>query len=193
MTAVAPSSSVHQAEMSTPPTCRFCRAPLTRTVVDLGMSPLCETFLTPGELDAMEPFFPLHVRVCDRCLLVQLGEYVAPEQIFTEYAYFSSYSDAWLTHAKRYVDDVVHRFGLGAASLVVELASNDGYLLQHFAPHRVPVLGVEPAANVAEAARARGVPTLVEFFDEQMGERLRSEGRLTDLVIGKTYSRRSPT
>jgi SAM-dependent methyltransferase len=144
--------------------CRFCRAPLSRTFVDLGMSPLCESYVPPERLDAMEPFYPLHARICEKCLLVQLPELVAPEAIFTEYAYFSSYSDSWVEHARRYAEAMIERYGLGETSLVVELASNDGYLLQHFVERGVRVLGVEPARNVAKAAQARGIPSLSVFF-----------------------------
>jgi len=141
--------------------CRLCGDALERSFVDLGMSPLCESFLAPGQLDAMEPYFPLHVLVCGRCFLVQLKEYVSPEHIFREYAYFSSYSTSWVAHAKRYCEAVTKRLGLGPDSLAVELASNDGYLLQHFAGLGVPVLGVEPAANVAKVAIDKGIPTRV--------------------------------
>jgi C-methyltransferase C-terminal domain/Putative zinc binding domain/Methyltransferase domain len=147
-------------------TCRFCSTPLTTTVVDLGMSPLCESVVHPDRLDEMEPFFPLHVRICDECLLVQLPEYVAPAEIFTEYAYFSANSDSWVAHAGRYAEAMTARYGLGPDDLVVEIASNDGYLLQHFVARGIPVLGVEPAANVAATARERGVRTLNEFFGE---------------------------
>ncbi|MGI8781516.1 MAG: class I SAM-dependent methyltransferase [Solirubrobacteraceae bacterium] len=146
------------------PACRFCAAPLTISMVDLGMSPLCESVVLPEQLDAMEPFYPLHVRVCDRCLLVQLPEYVKPEEIFTEYAYFSGNSDSWVAHARRYADLMVARYGLGTDDLVVELASNDGYLLGHFVAQGIPVLGVEPAVNVAAVAVQRGVRTLNRFF-----------------------------
>jgi SAM-dependent methyltransferase len=164
--------------------CRVCEAPLRHTFVDLGASPLCQSFLDPSQLDAMEPFYPLHVRVCERCLLVQLPEFVAPEAIFGEYAYFSSYASSWVEHARRYVEMAVRRFGLGPASRVVEVASNDGYLLQWFVARGVPALGVEPAANVAEAARARGVPTEVRFFGEATARALREEYGPADLVIG---------
>src|ERR1700722_19634415 len=143
--------------------CRFCGGAL-HSFIDLGMSPLCESFVTADRLDAMEPFYPLHVRVCADCLLVQLPQLVAPEEIFTEYAYFSSYSEAWLDHARNYVEMITQRLQLGPASRVVELASNDGYLLQFFVQRGIPVLGIDPAANVAKAAEARGVETLVGFF-----------------------------
>jgi SAM-dependent methyltransferase len=165
------------------PRCRFCAAPLRNTFVDLGMSPLCESYVPQERLGAMEPFYPLHVRVCDQCLLVQLEEVVAPDEIFTEYAYFSSYSDSWVAHARDYVESAVERFGLDGDSLVLELASNDGYLLQHVVERGIPALGVEPAANVARAARERGVDTLVAFFGRELAARLVTEGRRADLLV----------
>jgi SAM-dependent methyltransferase len=147
------------------------------------MSPLCESYVSPERLGAMEPFYPLHVRVCEHCLLVQLEELVAPEEIFTEYAYFSSYSDSWVAHARDYVDSAVERFGLGAGSQVIELASNDGYLLQHVVDRGISALGVEPAANVAEAARERGIETVVEFFGRELASRLAAQGRQADLLV----------
>jgi len=144
--------------------CRFCDAPLTRTFLDLGMSPLCESYLTAEQLDHMEPFYPLHVFVCEGCWLVQLQEYVSGEEIFRDYAYFSSFSDSWLDHARRYAEAMIARFDLGNRHLVVEVASNDGYLLQYFVERGVPCLGIEPAANIAPYAEEKGVPTLVEFF-----------------------------
>ena len=174
------------------PLCRFCAAPLVHTFVDLGMSPLCESYLSAAQLDVMEPFYPLHVRICDRCFLVQLPEYVAPEKIFSEYAYFSSFSDSWLEHGRRYAETIAGRLGLGGESLVVELGSNDGYLLQHFAAKGIPVLGIEPAANVAEAAKGRGVPTLVTFFGLSMAEQLAAEGRSADLVVANNVLAQVP-
>ena len=175
-----------------PPECRFCRAPLRHTVIDLGMSPLCESYLRPEQLDAMEPFYPLHVRVCEECFLVQLQEYVPPDEIFTEYAYFSSYSESWVKHARTYTDAMIERFGLTADSLVVEVASNDGYLLQHFVAQDVPVLGIEPAENVARDATERGVPTLVEFFGVELARRLAEEGRRADLVAANNVLAQVP-
>jgi len=165
------------------PTCRFCSAPLRHTFVDLGMSPLCESYIPGERLGAMDPFYPLHVRICEQCLLVQLEEFVAPEEIFTEYAYFSSYSDSWVAHAREYVESVVERFGLDGRSQVIEVASNDGYLLQHVVELGIPALGVEPAANVAEAARERGIETVVEFFGRELASRLVREGRQADLLV----------
>jgi SAM-dependent methyltransferase len=174
------------------PSCRFCAAPLRRTFVDLGMSPLCESYVPAERLGAMEPFYPLHVRICERCLLVQLEEFVAPEEIFTEYAYFSSYSDSWVAHARGYVEMAVERFGLGRDSLVVELASNDGYLLQHVVEKGIPALGIEPAANVAEAARERGIETVVEFFGRDLAARLVAEGRRADLLAANNVMAHVP-
>jgi SAM-dependent methyltransferase len=174
------------------PSCRFCGAPLTHTFVDLGMSPLCESYLRADQLNQMEPFYPLHVWVCDCCYLVQLEEYVSPAEIFTEYAYFSSYADTWLQHAHRYVDQVTERFGLGAGSHVVEIASNDGYLLQYFVQKGIPVLGVEPAANVAQAAIAKGVPTRVEFFGVDCARRMVAEGLAADLIAGNNVLAQVP-
>jgi hypothetical protein len=172
--------------------CRLCHAQLATTFVDLGMSPLCESFLPCDQIDQMEPYFPLRVLVCRECFLVQLQEYVKPEHIFTEYAYFSSYSTSWVQHARRYCEIVVARFGLGPKSNVVEIASNDGYLLQHFLPLGIPVLGIEPAANVAEAARRKSIPTLVDFFGLALAQRLASEGRVADLVIGNNVLAQVP-
>jgi SAM-dependent methyltransferase len=173
-------------------TCRFCGAALERTFVDLGMSPLCETFLSASQLNDGESFYPLHVRVCDACLLVQLDEYVDPGDIFREYAYFSSYSDSWLEHCRTYAEMIIERLGLGRESRVVELASNDGYLLQYFAAHDVPVLGIEPAANVAQVAIDRGIPTMVEFFDTEVAERLAADGTRADLVVANNVLAQVP-
>ncbi|MGH3648021.1 MAG: methyltransferase domain-containing protein, partial [Micromonosporaceae bacterium] len=147
------------------------------------MSPLCESYVPADKLDGPETFYPLHVRVCRECLLVQLPAYVAGEDIFTEYAYFSSYSDSWVQHAKRYADAMTERYGLGTSSLVVEVASNDGYLLQHFHAARIPVVGVEPAGNVAAAARAKGIRTEVEFLGAGTGEKLAERYGRADLVV----------
>jgi SAM-dependent methyltransferase len=148
------------------------------------MSPLCESFLAAEELNRMEPFYPLHVRICEECLLVQLETYVPAEEIFGgDYAYFSAYSDSWVEHARVYAEAMTERLGLAADSLVVELASNDGYLLQHFVRAGIPALGIDPAANVAEAARGRGVETLVDFFGEELAERLAGERGCADLIV----------
>jgi len=175
-----------------PAPCRFCKTPLEHTFVDLGMSPLCENYLKADQLNQMEPFYPLHVKVCSECFLVQLQEYVSPEHIFTEYAYFSSYSDSWLEHAAKYTEMISKRLNLGKNSLVMELASNDGYLLQYFVKKGIPVLGVEPAANVAAAAEEKGVPTLVRFFGYQAGQEMVANGQTADLVIGNNVLAQVP-
>lgn len=165
------------------PACRFCGEPLAEVFVDLGMSPLCESYLTAEQLDGPETFYPLCAYVCRSCLLVQLPQYVSAADIFSEYAYFSSYSDSWLRHAKRYVEEMIDRFHLGPQSQVVEIASNDGYLLQYFVERGVPALGVEPAANVARAAIAKGVPTVVKFFGRQTAEELIAQGTRADQLL----------
>jgi SAM-dependent methyltransferase len=174
------------------PLCRFCETPLRDTVVDLGMSPLCESFLAADQLDRAEAFYPLHVRVCRNCFLVQVGEYVRVEEIFTEYAYFSSFSNAWLKHAEEYVSMISERLSLDSKSFVVELASNDGYLLQYFVKRGVPCLGIEPAANVAKAAVERGVETRVAFFGKELGRELAAEGLRADLLLGNNVLAQVP-
>jgi SAM-dependent methyltransferase len=164
--------------------CLFCSASLRHTFVDLGMSPLCESFLTAEQVNQMEPFYPLHVWVCERCFLVQVEEYVRPEGIFTEYAYFSSYSDTWLAHARAYVEMITGRLGLGPGSRVIELGSNDGYLLQFFVAKGIPVLGVDPAKNVAEKAIARGVSTITKLFGRKTAHELVASGTQADLICG---------
>ncbi len=164
--------------------CRLCSAELTTTFVDIGMSPLCESYVPVDRLDGPETFYPLHVRVCVECLLVQLPAYVSGEDIFSDYLYFSSYSDSWVAHAKRYADDMLTRLELGPDSLVTEVASNDGYLLQHFVARSVPVLGIEPAANVAEVARAKGIRTEVMFLGPDTGAALADAYGPADLVAG---------
>jgi hypothetical protein len=166
------------------PKCRLCGAELTRTFVDLGMSPLCESYVDASRLDAAETFYPLNVRICESCLLVQLPAYVAGEDIFSDYAYFSSYSDSWVAHARNYAEMMTGRLGLTPGSLVTEVASNDGYLLQHFLAQDIPVLGVEPAANVAEVARERGIRTVVEFLGAETGEQIAGQYGRADLVAG---------
>jgi SAM-dependent methyltransferase len=152
--------------------------------VDLGMSPLCQTHITPQQLNSMEPFYPLRTYVCESCFLVQLEEFVAPGDIFSEYAYFSSYADSWVAHAKRYADLMCERFGFDASSKVVEIASNDGYLLQHFVARNVPVLGIEPAANVAKVAEEKGIPSVVEFLGEATGATIAAQYGKADLLLG---------
>jgi hypothetical protein len=173
-------------------TCRLCGEALEHDFVDLGMSPLCESFLRGDQLDGLEPFFPLHTYVCDNCFLVQLKEYVSPSDIFREYAYFSSFSTTWVDHARQYCEMIKKRLGLDGDSLVVELASNDGYLLQHFLPLGVPVLGIEPAENVAKSAVAKGVPTLTEFFGTRLAGQLAADGRQADLIVGNNVLAQVP-
>jgi len=172
--------------------CRFCSAPLSRTFVDLGMSPLCESYLGADQLNQMEPFYPLHVYVCDQCFLVQLQAYVSPAHIFTEYAYFSSFAQSWLEHARAYTDMIVARLGLNQSSQVVEVASNDGYLLKNFTAKGIPALGIEPARNVARAAIEQGIPTLVEFFGVACARRLVEADQQADLLIGNNVLAQVP-
>jgi SAM-dependent methyltransferase len=192
VTALAASNELGPVTLSGKRACRFCGSPTLQTFVDLGMSPLCESYLTAEQLDEMEPFYPLHVRICERCLLVQLPEYVAPEHIFTEYAYFSSFSDSWVQHAHRYVETMVVELGLSGGSFVVEIGSNDGYLLQHFVARGIPVLGVEPARNVAIAALERKVPTLTAFFGVHTAVDVVARHRRADLVIANNVLAQVP-
>lgn len=164
--------------------CRFCGSALRTTFVDLGLSPLCQTHITGDQLSHGEPFYPLHAYVCEQCFLVQLQEFVAPENIFTEYAYFSSYSLSWVEHAERYVDMVCERFALDASTRVIEIASNDGYLLQHFVRRGVPVLGIEPAANVARAAIEKGIPSVSKFFGLRTAEEIARHHGRPQLLLG---------
>ena len=164
--------------------CRFCATPLRHTFVDLGMSPLANSYLTLNQLQDMEPFYPLHVYVCEECLLVQLEECQSPAAIFSDYAYFSSFSDSWLQHAKSYVEMATERFALGPHSQVIEIASNDGYLLQYFVEKQIPVLGIEPAENVAQAAIQKGIQTQVAFFGQDTAIQLVESGTRADVLIG---------
>jgi 2-polyprenyl-3-methyl-5-hydroxy-6-metoxy-1,4-benzoquinol methylase len=164
--------------------CRFCQSPLEHTFVHLGMSPLCEDFVRPHELKNMKPFYPLHVYVCSDCFLVQLEEFASPSEIYRDYLYFSSYSDLWLDHSKRYTNQVIERFGVTKNSLVCELASNDGYLLQYFLEKGIPVLGVEPAGNVAASALKKGIRTESKFFGEKTALELVQKYGQADLLIG---------
>jgi len=164
--------------------CRFCGAPLEHTFVDLGMSPPCQTHIEPHQLNRMEAFYPLHAFVCAQCFLVQLKDYVSPKDIFTEYAYFSSYSDSWLRHAKAYTELMIDRFEIGPKNQVVEIASNDGYLLQYFAEKGIPVLGVEPAANVAQVAMKKGIPSVAKFFGVETARELAASDKQADLLLG---------
>ncbi len=164
--------------------CRFCQTPLRHTFVDLGLSPLCESYVAADQLKAPETLYPLHSFVCEKCFLVQLPEHVSAQAIFEEYAYFSSYSDSWLVHAQSYVQSIAERLNLNAQSFVVELASNDGYLLQYFLERKIPVLGIEPAKNVAQTAIGKGIPTVTEFFGVALARKLAAEGREADLLLG---------
>jgi SAM-dependent methyltransferase len=165
-------------------TCRFCNNVLNHTFVDLGMSPLANSYVKNEDLQRMEPFYPLCAYVCASCFLVQLPVFENPEDIFSDYAYFSSYSDSWLKHAKDYVDSMIDRFGFDADTHIIEIASNDGYLLQYFKEKGIPVLGIEPAKNVAKAAQEKGIPTITEFHCEQTAKKLVSKGISADLLIG---------
>lgn len=164
--------------------CRFCNTQLIHLFVSLGSSPLSNSYLTKGQLHKMEPFYPLDVYVCENCFLVQLEEFESPEKIFSDYAYFSSYSDTWLKHAKDYVDKMTNLLRINNKSYVVEIASNDGYLLQYFVEKGIPVLGIEPARNVAEAAKKKGIPTEVVFFGTETAKRLAWKGKHADLLLG---------
>lgn len=179
-------------ELSSQASCRFCGTKLRHSFVDLGMSPLCESYLNYDNLNRMEPFYPLHVYVCDSCFLVQLEEYVTREEIFTEYAYFSSYSDSWLEHCKKYTEMIVDRLNLDSQSQVMELASNDGYLLQYFIGKGIPALGVEPAVNVAAVAEKNGVPTIVKFFGVKTAHELLEKYGPVDLLIGNNVLAQVP-
>ena len=164
--------------------CRFCGAALEQSFADLGMSPLSNAYLKAEQLHQMERFYPLHAWVCGSCFLVQLEQFETPENIFSDYAYFSSYSDSWLEHVASYTEAMVERFGLNAGSHVVEIASNDGYLLQYFVKRGIPVVGIEPAANVARVAEDKGVPTLVKFFGTETATALAASGKQADLLLG---------
>jgi len=164
--------------------CRFCKNNLKHSFIDLGMSPLANSYISHDKLNKMEPFYPLHAFICDQCFLVQLNEFESPENIFSDYAYFSSYSQSWLEHASTYVNTMVKRFGLDADSQVIEVASNDGYLLQYFKEKNIPVLGIEPAANVAKVAVNSGIQTITEFFGVNTARELASSGKRADLLLG---------
>lgn len=173
-------------------TCRHCGAELRHTLVDLGSSPLCNALVDESHLQAGETFYPLHVRVCGACFLAQLDEFVSPAEIFSEYSYFSSFSDSFVAHAKAYADMAIQRFDLTPGSKVVEIASNDGYLLQHFMARGIPVLGVEPALNVAAEARRRGVPTVSHFLGAETGAAIRAEHGSADLVAANNVLAHTP-
>ena len=164
--------------------CRFCSNLLSHTFVDLGMSPLSNAYLKLDTINKAEKFYPLHTYVCDNCFLVQLEEFETPEQIFSDYAYFSSYSETWLRHAENYTELMIKRFGLNANSQVIEIASNDGYLLQYFQKQNISVLGIEPAANVAKVAEEKGIPSLVKFFGVSTAKELVNQGIQAHLLLG---------
>jgi len=172
--------------------CRFCGALLKHTFVDLGMSPLCESYVCADRLDQMEAFYPLHVFVCERCFLVQLDEFVSPREIFTEYAYFSSYADSWVEHARKYAEMMMAKLQLNERSHVVEIASNDGYLLQHFVAKGIRSTGIEPAANVAREAQKKGVPTIIEFFGAELAQKLAADGQLADVIAANNVLAQVP-
>ncbi|MFO1189513.1 MAG: class I SAM-dependent methyltransferase [Alphaproteobacteria bacterium] len=174
------------------PHCQLCHAPLTQSFIDLGTMPLANSYLSESDLARPEPRYPLHARVCGTCFLVQVDRVVPPDHIFSDYAYFSSYSSSWVEHARRYADMAIRRFGLGRDSKVLEVASNDGYLLQHFVKAGVPVLGIEPAANVAAVAEERGVPSRVAFFGKALGEALGREGHAADLIVANNVMAHVP-
>lgn len=179
-----PALRIHTDDRAPAHRCRFCDAPVSHSVCDLGMHPLCESFLTAEQLDQAEAFYPLHAFVCERCFLIQVKDYVHGTEIFQgEYAYFSSFSDSWLDHCSRYVDTITDRLRLTGDSLVMELASNDGYLLQYFVQKEIPCVGIEPADNVAEAAEEKGVPTRVLYFGTDVARQLRAEGLRPNLMI----------
>lgn len=164
--------------------CRFCNQCLEQTFVDLGMSPLANAFLTQEQITSAEKFYPLHTYICENCFLVQLEQFETPKQIFSDYAYFSSYSESWLRHAKAYTELMLERFDLNQNSQVIEIASNDGYLLQYFQEKAIPVLGIEPAANVARVAEEKGISTLVQFFGVETAKELVERGKQADLLLG---------
>ena len=164
--------------------CRFCGTKLSQNFADLGMSPLSNSYLNSEQINQKESFFPLHVFVCDNCLLVQLEEFESPKKIFSDYAYFSSYSKTWLNHAKDYVEMISSRFGITEKSNVIEIASNDGYLLQYFKKKNIPVLGIEPAKNVAKVANEKGIPTITKFFGKNIAKKLSESKKQADLLIG---------
>jgi len=172
--------------------CRFCGAPLQHILVDLGMSPLCESYVTLDQLNQCERFYPLRAAVCECCFLVQLNEYVSAETIFSEYAYFSSFSESWLDHAKKYTEQIIDRFGFDSQSQVIELASNDGYLLKNFVARAIPVLGIEPAVNVAAVANQKNIPTVAKFFNRELASVLVNEGKRANLLIGNNVLAQVP-
>ncbi len=172
--------------------CRFCGEPVESTFADLGVQPLCESYLSADQLNKMEPSYPLHVYFCKKCFLVQLEESITPQEIYKKYAYFSSSSKGWLKHCESYADMITNKLRLNANSQVVEVASNDGYLLQFFAQRNIPVLGIEPASNVAEEALKKGIPTVIKFFDKETANDLVKQNKQADLLIGNNIIAQVP-
>jgi SAM-dependent methyltransferase len=173
--------------------CRFCNTPLKNIFISLGLSPLSNAYISRERLYEMEPFYPLEVYVCHNCFLAQLAEFEMPKNIFSsEYAYFSSFSDTWLTHCRQYAEKMIKRFNLNHKTFVVEIASNDGYLLQYFLKHKIPVLGIEPAKSTAQAAMAKGIPTEIVFFDTTYAQRLARSRKKADLLIGNNVLAHNP-
>jgi len=164
--------------------CRYCGSELNQNFVDLGMSPLSNSYLNAEQINQKESFYPLHVFVCNNCLLVQLEEFESPQNIFTNYAYFSSYSKTWLEHAQEYVNMMISRFGFNEKSQIIEIASNDGYLLQYFKEKKIPILGIEPAVNVGEVAEKKGIPTIFKFFGTETAKKLVNLDKKADLLLG---------
>jgi 2-polyprenyl-3-methyl-5-hydroxy-6-metoxy-1,4-benzoquinol methylase len=189
---MVPSTAHAASRSSAESVCRICASPLGAPVVDLGLSPLSESFLSSGDLDRLEPRFPLTVHLCPKCGLAQLREYVMPEEIFSEYAYFSSYSPSWVEHARRFAVAMIEQLGLGPRSQVIEVASNDGYLLQHFRDRGIDVIGIEPAANIAKVAIAAGVPTIVQFLGREVANQLAAQGHRADLLVGNNVLAQVP-
>lgn len=178
----APLAGLAMSSFARPARCRFCNSLLTHSLADLGKTPLANAYVAPENLSRPDPVYPLHVRVCEYCFLAQVDTAVPAQEIFSDYAYFSSYAASWVEHARNYAQAMIARFGLTGASKVIEVASNDGYLLRHFAEARIPVLGVEPAANVAAAAQALGIPTEIAFFGAETARRLKAMGHMADLM-----------
>ena len=164
--------------------CRFCESALTNIFLDLGMSPMANSFLKPTDLNTIEPSYPLCAYVCSKCFLVQLDEFEKPEEIFSNYAYFSSFSTTWTDHVEEFVNQLINKFKIDKQKHVIEIASNDGYLLQYFQKKKIPILGIEPAKNVAKIARRRGISTISEFFGTKLAKRLINEKKMADLIIG---------
>ena len=178
--------------MNTSPNCRFCGKPLHHVFADLGVQPFCETYLELDQLNKMEPFYQLLVYLCNNCFLVQLNDSMSPKQLFSEYSYFSSQSKGWLQHAEKYAQMIIAKLNLNEKSQVIEIGSNDGYLLQFFARRGIPVIGVEPAANVASEATRKGIPTIVKFFNKEISQEMINQNKKADLIIGNNIIAQVP-